>query len=62
VSLELLERKMDRVLATGAQAVVAPNPGCAMQIAYGARRRGVDLQLLHVVDLLDRAYGHTSAR
>jgi hypothetical protein len=29
-----------------------------MQLAYGARRRGADLQLLHVVDLLDRAYGH----
>ena len=37
-------------------AVVAPNPGCTMQLAYGARRRGVDLELLHVVDLLDRAY------
>ena len=58
VSLELLEQKMDNLLATGATAVVAPNPGCTMQLAYGARRRGVDLQLFHVVDLLDRAYGN----
>jgi glycolate oxidase iron-sulfur subunit len=56
ISVELLEQKMDHVLATGASAVVAPNPGCTMQIAYGARRRGVNLELLHVVDLLDRAY------
>ena len=34
-----------------------PNPGCTMQLAYGARRRGVELELVHVVDLLDRAYG-----
>jgi glycolate oxidase iron-sulfur subunit len=55
--VQLLDQKMEHVLATGAEAVVAPNPGCTMQLAYGARRRGVDLQLLHVVDLLDRAYG-----
>jgi glycolate dehydrogenase iron-sulfur subunit len=57
ISVQLLEQKMDNLLATGAQAVVAPNPGCTMQLAYGARRRGADLQFFHVVDLLDRAYG-----
>jgi Fe-S oxidoreductase len=54
----LLEQKMDNLLATGATGVVAPNPGCTMQLAYGARRRGAQLQLFHVVDLLDRAYGN----
>ena len=57
LSMRVLEEKMDNILATGVRAVVAPNPGCTMQLAYGARRRGVDLELLHVVDLLDRAYG-----
>jgi glycolate oxidase iron-sulfur subunit len=57
ISTQLLDQKMEHVLATGAEAIVAPNPGCSMQLAYGAKRRGVDLQLLHVVDLLDRAYG-----
>jgi glycolate oxidase iron-sulfur subunit len=56
ISVQLLEQKMDHVLATGASGVVAPNPGCTMQLAYGARRRGVDLELFHVVDLLDMAY------
>jgi hypothetical protein len=28
-----------------------------MQLAYGARRRGAALKQVHVVDLLDRAYG-----
>jgi len=59
VSIQLLDQKMANVLATGASAVVAPNPGCSMQLAYGARRRGSSMTQLHVVDLLDRAYGHT---
>jgi glycolate oxidase iron-sulfur subunit len=57
ISVQLLEQKMDNVLATGVEYVVAPNPGCSMQLAYGARRRGVELKQVHVVDLLDAAYG-----
>lgn len=57
VSVQLLDEKMENVVATGAAAVVAPNPGCSMQLAYGARRKGIAMQQLHVVDLLDRAYG-----
>ena len=57
LSLRVLDEKMDRVIATGATTVVASNPGCTMQLVYGARRRGVELELVHVVDLLDRAYG-----
>jgi len=60
LSVRVLEEKMDRVIATGATTVVAANPGCTMQLVYGARRRKVDLELVHVVDLLDRAYGYTS--
>jgi glycolate oxidase iron-sulfur subunit len=56
LSVELLEQKMDHVLATGATGVVAPNPGCTMQLAYGAHRRGARLEFFHVVDLLDQAY------
>jgi glycolate oxidase iron-sulfur subunit len=58
VSVQLLDQKMDNVLATGAHAVVAPNPGCSMQLAYGAQRKGTAIRQLHVVDLLDKAYGH----
>ena len=56
VSMKVLEQKMDNVLATDAAAIVAPNPGCTMQLAYGLRRRGANLKLYHVVDLLDMAY------
>jgi glycolate oxidase iron-sulfur subunit len=57
VSVRVLSQKMENFLRTGAQGVVAPNPGCSMQLAYGARRAGADLEQYHVVDLLDMAYG-----
>jgi glycolate oxidase iron-sulfur subunit len=56
VAVQLLDQKMENVVATGASVVVAPNPGCSMQLAYGAHRQNLKLELLHVVDLLDRSY------
>jgi glycolate oxidase iron-sulfur subunit len=56
IAVQLLDQKIDNVLATGARVVVAPNPGCTMQLMYGARRKGIPLELVHIVDLLDRAY------
>ncbi len=58
VSVQLLDQKMDEIKATGAGAVVASNPGCSMQLAYGAQRASMPLQQVHIVDLLDRAYGN----
>jgi Fe-S oxidoreductase len=52
----LLREKMQTVAATGAQAVVAPNPGCMLQLRYGARRYGPNLQVFHLMDLLDLSY------
>ena len=39
---ELGERKADNLLATGAEAIVAANPGCTLQIAAHLRRKGDD--------------------
>jgi glycolate oxidase iron-sulfur subunit len=52
----LLDRKMMHVEATGATTVVTANPGCILQIAAGLRARGRDVEVLHVVEVLDRAY------
>ncbi|MEX2047426.1 MAG: heterodisulfide reductase-related iron-sulfur binding cluster [Chloroflexota bacterium] len=51
----LRARKVDAVLATGADAVVSANPGCMLQIEAGLRARGSRLPVLHVVEVLDRA-------
>ena len=51
----LLERKLDRIVETGARAVVTANPGCMLQIAKGASARGLDLEVLHPVEVLARS-------
>ncbi|MFN0072511.1 MAG: (Fe-S)-binding protein [Chloroflexota bacterium] len=56
LSMQILEPKLGHIERTGASVVVAPNPGCAMQIAGGLRKRGDDVQVAHVVDLLERSY------
>jgi glycolate oxidase iron-sulfur subunit len=53
---ELLNRKMNNITATGANIIVTSNPGCMMQIAMGARQRGLDVEVMHPVQLLDTAY------
>jgi glycolate oxidase iron-sulfur subunit len=51
----LLALKIARIAETGARTVVTGNPGCLMQIARGARERGLDLAVVHPVTLLARA-------
>jgi glycolate oxidase iron-sulfur subunit len=51
----LRERKVDHILATGAECVVAANPGCALQIRAGLEARGSTVRVLHPVELLDEA-------
>lgn len=55
-SRQILEEKMRAVLRTGADLLVAPNPGCLLQLAAGIRAQGIPMEACHVVDLLDRAY------
>jgi glycolate oxidase iron-sulfur subunit len=49
---ELGRRKARHLLDTGAQAVAAGNPGCALQIAAHARDLGRELPVHHPVELL----------
>jgi glycolate oxidase iron-sulfur subunit len=59
-----LDEKVTALRQTGADLVVAPNPGCMMQIASGIRAHGVRMQVRHLIDLLDQAYSaaQTGAR
>ena len=50
-------RKVDNVMATGADAVVTANPGCALQLAAELGRRGERMQVRWIVELLDESYG-----
>ncbi len=56
MATQLLQRKMNNIAATGASIIATGNPGCMMQIALGARERGMELDVVHPVQLLDTAY------
>jgi len=57
MAARLLRRKVRHVISTGAEAVVTANPGCILQIQQGLREAGSPITVLHLVELLDRAYG-----
>jgi glycolate oxidase iron-sulfur subunit len=54
-SLDLLALKMDYARETKAQVIVTANPGCMLQMRAGAAIHGTGQEVLHVVELLDRA-------
>ena len=56
MSQELLREKMQSIAETGVAAVVAPNPGCMLQLRYGAQRYGPAVRVFHLMDLLELAY------
>ena len=56
MSERVLARKMAHVERSGAQAIATGNPGCLLQIQRGAAQRGLELEVLHPVELLARAY------
>ena len=59
MATRLQERKIAHVQATGADAVVTANPGCIIQIVQGLRAKGSRIEVLHIVELLDQAYGRS---
>lgn len=55
-SERLLARKLDHLRQAAPDVVVTGNPSCLMQIGLGLRRSGSPVELLHTMELLDRAY------
>ncbi|MEA2125692.1 MAG: glycolate oxidase iron-sulfur subunit, partial [Solirubrobacteraceae bacterium] len=49
---ELGRAKAEKLLATGAEAIVAANPGCTLQIQAHLRELGHDLPVYHPMELL----------
>jgi glycolate oxidase iron-sulfur subunit len=56
---ELGQRKADNVAATGADLLVAGNPGCAMQIASALAARGAPMPMAHIAEVLDASIRNT---
>jgi len=54
-SLELLAEKMNYAKKSGAQIIATANPGCLLQMRAGAEMHQTGQEVLHVVEILDRA-------
>ncbi|MFZ0213742.1 MAG: (Fe-S)-binding protein [Candidatus Acidiferrales bacterium] len=54
-SMDLLAEKMQHAKSTGAPVIVTANPGCILQLRAGAKLHATGQEVLHVVELLDRA-------
>ena len=53
ISTAMLNEKLDNVVATGASTLIAGDTGCIMHMQGGLRRRGEDIQVVHIAELLD---------
>jgi glycolate oxidase iron-sulfur subunit len=54
-SLEILDRKMECAKQTKASVIATANPGCILQLRAGAAIHKTGQEVLHVVELVDRA-------
>ena len=54
-SLELLAEKMRHAQSTEAKTIVTANPGCLLQLRAGVALHRTNQNVVHVVELLDRA-------
>jgi glycolate oxidase iron-sulfur subunit len=55
-SVLVLDRKIRNIASTGAQIVASGCPGCQMQLRTGLQRGRLDVQVVHPVQLLEKAY------
>jgi len=52
VSRSMMENKVKRIMASGADTVVTCEPGCLMNIAGGLHKAGSGIRAMHIIDLL----------
>ena len=55
MSRRLLERKVADIISTGASVVVTANPGCMLQLEWGARRARLPIRVRHLSEVLAEA-------
>ena len=55
-STHVLDRKMENLKSTGAEIIASGCPGCQMQLMTGIQREGLNIKVMHPIQLLDQAY------
>ena len=56
MSRQLLDRKMRHIAAVDPDVIASGNPGCLLQLGWGVKRAGLRADVVHPVELVDRAY------
>jgi glycolate dehydrogenase iron-sulfur subunit len=57
LSMEILDRKMEKLQKAQIEVLATGNPGCMFQFKYGAKKFGMRLEVVHPVELLARSLG-----
>ena len=52
----VLNRKMEDIAVTGADVLVTSNTGCHMQLVSGVRKAELNVNVLHIAEMLDLSY------
>jgi glycolate oxidase iron-sulfur subunit len=61
MAMRLLQTKMESVHSTGAAVIATANPGCILQLRAGVKLHGHGQEVVHVIELLDRAAAKAAA-
>lgn len=56
MSMQILDKKMDKVMETGADKLATCCPSCMMQLKYGVRRHNWSCQVIHPIVLVSDCY------
>jgi glycolate oxidase iron-sulfur subunit len=57
ISMAVLDAKMEQIKRAKVDILATGNPGCMFQFRYGAKRAGIELEVVHPVELLARSLG-----
>jgi len=57
ISMAVLDAKMEQIKRAKLDILATGNPGCMFQFRYGAKRAGLNLEVVHPVELLARSLG-----
>ena len=57
ISMAVLDAKMEQIKRAKLDILATGNPGCMFQFQYGAKRAGLELEVVHPVELLARSLG-----
>lgn len=56
LSMMILDEKMGNVASVKPEIIATANVGCMLQLKAGVKRAGIKAEVVHVVELLDRAF------